>query len=82
MLTERFWKFLKSLKIGVQLDVQSEKGVRRSEQRQSADISLSPPSPRPYIVYMLHEMDIMEDWTAIKKVSRLGVGGKVFLEGE
>lgn len=31
--------------------------------------TLNPPFPRPYIVYMLRDIDIMEDWTAIKKVS-------------
>ncbi|KAL8184095.1 UNVERIFIED_CONTAM: hypothetical protein K2H54_006402 [Gekko kuhli] len=29
--------------------------------------TLNPPFPRPYIVYMLRDIDIMEDWTAIKK---------------
>lgn len=33
-----------------------------------SDPCLNPPFPRPCIVYMLNEMDIMEDWTAIKKV--------------
>lgn len=28
---------------------------------------LTPP-PRPYIVYMLQDLDILEDWTAIRKV--------------
>uniref|UniRef100_A0ABM5F5C5 Breast cancer metastasis-suppressor 1 isoform X1 n=1 Tax=Pogona vitticeps TaxID=103695 RepID=A0ABM5F5C5_9SAUR len=35
----------------------------------------------PYIVYMLHEMDIMEDWTAIKKAKAAVSPPKRKLEG-
>ncbi|KAJ6654283.1 hypothetical protein lerEdw1_007380 [Lerista edwardsae] len=38
--------------------------------------------PRPYIVYMLHEMDIMEDWTAIKKAKAAVSPPKRKLEGK
>lgn len=34
---------------------------------QSAHVSLTA-RPRPYIVYMLQDLDILEDWTAIRKV--------------
>ncbi|KAH0508034.1 Breast cancer metastasis-suppressor 1-like protein [Microtus ochrogaster] len=40
-----------------------ERIQRLEEDRQSLDISSG-----PYIVYMLQEIDILEDWTAIKKV--------------
>uniref|UniRef100_A0A670JGT2 BRMS1 transcriptional repressor and anoikis regulator n=1 Tax=Podarcis muralis TaxID=64176 RepID=A0A670JGT2_PODMU len=36
----------------------------------------------PYIVYMLHEMDIMEDWTAIKKAKAAVSSPKRKLEGK
>ncbi|OWK17313.1 hypothetical protein Celaphus_00013236 [Cervus elaphus hippelaphus] len=39
-----------------------ERIQRLEEDRQSLDISSG-----PYIVYMLQEIDILEDWTAIKK---------------
>lgn len=38
-----------------------------------AAASLTPPGP--YIVYMLQEIDILEDWAAIKKVPRNPAGG-------
>lgn len=30
-------------------------------------LRLNSPFPRPYIIYMLEDMDIIEDWTLIKK---------------
>lgn len=35
--------------------------------------ALTAPS-RPYIVYMLQDLDILEDWTAIRKVNKHIVG--------
>uniref|UniRef100_A0A8C2F940 BRMS1 like transcriptional repressor a n=1 Tax=Cyprinus carpio TaxID=7962 RepID=A0A8C2F940_CYPCA len=50
------------------IDITSEKIRRKIPSVQTKRKSLFLTCARPYIVYMLQDLDILEDWTAIRKV--------------
>uniref|UniRef100_A0A8C2F8F8 BRMS1 like transcriptional repressor a n=1 Tax=Cyprinus carpio TaxID=7962 RepID=A0A8C2F8F8_CYPCA len=71
------------------IDITSEKIRRKIPSVQTKRKSLFLTCARPYIVYMLQDLDILEDWTAIRKVrldkhqhNARSEDGRLFYDGE